>query len=193
MIKKKKILIVSSGEKLVPVLKELLPVNEYIVNLSTTIHDAKKKLRNESFYFSIVQCPIKDEFGVKSSQEIANTFDIGVLLLVKNDIFDQVTYRLKEDPILVLSMPTNRQVLYQGICLMNTLMFQKQKMENEIRKLRKKIQDQQKINQAKLFLIEQYHYSEEKAHHYIEKVAMDHSITKVEVAMSLIEKVKKNE
>ena len=30
---------------------------------------------------------IKDEFGVKSSQEIANTFDIGVLLLVKNDIF----------------------------------------------------------------------------------------------------------
>ena len=95
MINKKKILIVSSGEKLVPVLKELLPVNEYIVNLSTTIHDAKKKLRNESFYFSIVQCPIKDEFGVKSSQEIANTFDIGVLLLVKNDIFDQVTYRLK--------------------------------------------------------------------------------------------------
>ena len=90
-------------------------------------------------------------------------------------------------------MPTNRQVLYQGICLMNTLMFQKQKMENEIRKLRKKIQDQQKINQAKLLLIEQYHYSEEKAHHYIEKVAMDHSITKVEVAMSLIEKVKKNE
>ena len=65
--------------------------------------------------------------------------------------------------------------------------------DNEIRKLRKKIQDQQKINQAKLLLIEQYHYSEEKAHHYIEKVAMDHSITKVEVAMSLIEKVKKNE
>ncbi|MGM9948263.1 ANTAR domain-containing response regulator [Floccifex sp.] len=190
MINKRKVLIISSGEKLLPVLKEMMPMSEYSCFISKTVHDAKIKLRSESFDFVIIQTPVKDEFGIKSSQEISHIYDVSVILLVKNDIFDTVVYRLKEESIFVVSLPTSKQVLYQTLCLMNTFVSQKEKAQMEIKKLRKKLKDQQIISQAKLVLIEQYHWSEEKAHHYIEKVAMDASITKIEVATRLLEKVK---
>ena len=38
-----------------------------------------------------------------------------------------------------------------------------------------------------MVLIESYHWSEDKAHHYIEQVSMQNSLTKVDVAKQLIE------
>ncbi|MDD7280924.1 ANTAR domain-containing response regulator [Floccifex sp.] len=190
MINKKKVLIVSSGTKLLPILKELMPSMEYSLSVVETIQEAKKKLRTIIFDYLLIQCPVKDEFGIKSAQEIVHSFSVGVILLVKNDIFDQVTYRLKDDSIFVVSMPTNRQMLYQTICLMNTFISQKKVLENEIKKLKKKMKDEHVVTQAKLVLIEQYHWSEQKAHHYIEKVAMDNSIPKIEVANKILEENK---
>jgi len=45
------------------------------------------------------------------------------------------------------------------------------------------------ISRCKLMLVQHYHWSEDKAHHYIEKVAMDHSWTRAKVAGMLMEKI----
>ena len=44
------------------------------------------------------------------------------------------------------------------------------------------------VNRAKCLLIGQLYYTEEEAHRYIEKIAMDERRSKVSVALEIIEK-----
>lgn len=184
---KKKVLVVSNTKDTHTAIKDILPPSKYspIIHVSTFM-EAKEKLRNEIFHFVLIQTPIQDEFGVRSAQEIAHYYKVGVLLFVKADIYDQVNYKLKESGVFVISKPCSKQSLYQAMELLDTMQTQLQKKELEIYTLKKKMQEEKMINRAKMLLIEKYHYSEEKAHHALEKAAMDHGKSKVEIAKALL-------
>lgn len=186
---KRKVLIVSGHKDTFTIIKNVLPSIKYSCLYLPTILDAKKQLHKERYDILIIQTPIKDEFGVISSIDFVRSFNVSVLLLVKNDIFDQVNYKVNEYGIYVLGLPTNKNVIYQSILQLEHSILMKEKYEKEILKIKKKLHDEKKISQAKLMLIEQYHWSEQKAHHYIEKIAMDSSKTRVEVAIALLNKM----
>lgn len=186
---KRKVLIISNNKDTFTIIKSVLPVSKYSPFYLSTILEAKTLLHKEKYDLVVIQTPVKDEFGVKSAQDFIRAFDVNVLLMVKNDIYDQVCYKVAESGIFVLSLPTSKNMIYQSVTIIEQFITQKQKYERDIVKLKKKMQDEKKINQAKLMLIEQYHWSEDKAHHYIEKIAMDTSQTRVEVAISLLNRM----
>lgn len=190
---KRKVLIISQTKDTFTIINKVLPTIQYSCLHLSSILDAKKQLHKEKYDIVIIQTPLKDEFGVQSSIDFVRTFDVCVLLLVKNDIFDQTCYKVNDYGIYVLGLPTNKNLIYQSIVQLDHSILMKQKYEKEVTKLKKKLQDEKKIMQAKLMLIEQYHWTEEKAHHYIEKVAMDSSMTRIEVANSLLTRTKKNQ
>ncbi|MCF0105449.1 MAG: ANTAR domain-containing protein [Holdemanella sp.] len=191
MVSKRKALIVSSNKDMFTKLKDAIQSKQFIsIQHGTSAIDAKTRLRNEKVDLVILVTPLVDEFGINTARDISHSFDVNVILLVKSDIYDQTVYKLQEERIFVLSTPTNRMMVYQTVNMMHTFIYQLSIRDKEINKLRKKLLDQQKINQAKLILVENYHYTEEKAHKYLEKLAMDNSMTKVMVAQSIIEKAK---
>lgn len=186
---KRKVLIISTNKDTFTIIKNVLPVSKYTPFYVETILEAKKQLHKETYDIVVIQAGLKDEFGVKSAVDFVRIFNVQVLLMVKNDIFDQTCYKVNESGIYVLSLPTNKNMIYQSIVLIEQSILIKQKYEREIIRLKKQIQDDRKVNQAKLMLIEQYNWTEDKAHHYIEKLAMDTSQTKVEIAMSLLNRL----
>ena len=60
------------------------------------------------------------------------------------------------------------------------------RVEEENQKLRHMVEDMKIINRAKFLLITCLNMSEEQAHRYLEKQAMDLRVSKVQVAMQVI-------
>lgn len=182
-----KVILVSNSSNALSMFKEILRYSNLksIIQV-TSITEAKQKLRHEHYDYVIVQTPVTDEFGTRGAKEISISNQVGVILLVKNSIYDQVLYQVGDSGVFVVSMPSTKQVLYQS---MNFVIAHQEKvvqLENEIAKQKKKLQDEKIIMRAKLLLVEQYHWSEEKAHRFIEKQAMDHSRTKLQIAREIL-------
>lgn len=177
------ILVVTSVESTRKVIQEILPRTIYPwIQFVSSGMEAKKQLRQRRYDLCILQPPLKDEFGVRTAREIEVAFSIGVLLLVKNDIYDQICFQVKEQGIFVMALPVSRQMLLQTIANGMAAQIKIQALTKQLQKEKKRLQDEKIIYRAKLILIENYHWDEKKAHHYIEKLAMDTSQKKVDIA-----------
>lgn len=62
-------------------------------------------------------------------------------------------------------------------------------MEAQIRREKQRFQDEKLVSLCKIRLVEHYHWTEEKAHSYIGKAAMDHSTTRVNIARALLSRM----
>lgn len=190
MITKKKVLTVLSINDARLNLKDLFPISQYDSSKTvSSIAQAKRLLAAEEFDLVLIVAPIKDEMGIRSSKEISVLFHVPVLLFVKPDIYDMALYQVKDAMVFVLTLPVFKSVAVQTIGVMEKVNHQLQEMDRKIKKERQKLRDEKIINRCKLMLIENYRWSEERAHHYIEKMAMDHSITKVIVSKTLLNKM----
>lgn len=172
--------------KLSKLLHELMP--EALQISASSAQEAHTYLRQQAFDLCVIQLPLPDEFGIRFARQCATQYPIGVLLLSKRETYDQIVYQVKEDGIFVLGLPCSKEIIYQALCCLHASRLQVQKANLQIQKLCRRIREERLIYQAKLILIEQYHWSEEKAHHYIEKMAMNASQKKAVAAQMIIDK-----
>lgn len=171
-------------------LRELFPPAKYepcIIVPSATA--ARQLLPTRRFSMVVIFTPLADEYGIRSAMEIAASFDIDVLLFVPADKFDQAAYTVRETSVFVLSMPVNRQAAWQAVAVVEKARFKIRQVERQLARTRDKYKELQVVSRCKLLLMENYQWTEEKAHRYIEKTAMDHSTTKVLVARILLDKM----
>ena len=112
-------------------------------------------------------------------------------MVCKQEIHDQVLYQCKDSGIILLSYPIKKQVLYETFQMMKSLKTKILMYEKKIHKLEQKYLELKMVDHCKLVLISNYHWSEEKAHHYIEKIAMEQQKTKFLVAKELLEEFSK--
>lgn len=179
------LLVFSRTPKLSTLIHELMPGSKQVH--VTSVHDAQQQLRLKAFDLCVIQPIANDGFAIRFALQLAMTKEMGILLLVKNEVVDQVLYQVMDQGIFVLGLPCQRQVLYQALCCLEASLVKIRKMSMEVTKLNKRIQDEKLIYRAKLLLIEQYHWTEEKAHHYIEHLAMDSGQKKASVAKMILE------
>lgn len=183
-----KVFILSSKPDFSTKIKTLLPTFLYApISCFDSIQSLKSNLRTQSCDLLIIHDSLKDGVAWKLAREIHAICSIEILLLVSLKQYDQVVYQLQDSGIFVLSFPLKGQELLQAMELLRIKKEEIKKYQLEISKLKKKITDDRIVNRAKMILIESYHWSEDKAHHYIEQASMQNSISKVDVAKQLIE------
>ena len=100
---------------------------------------------------------------------------------------DDISEKVMDYGIYVVSKPLNKYMFQQAIRMEMVTHSRMTGLKKENQKLQSKINEMRYINQAKYLLIQNLGYSEEDAHKYIEKTAMDTRRTKMEVAMSIIQ------
>ena len=180
-----RILIVSKSIALSGLIHELLP-GVQTIPASTTL-EAQKYLRQQVFGLCIIQLPLPDEYGIRLARQCALRYPLGVLLLCKKEIYDQTVYQVKEDGIFVIGLPCNKEMIYQAVQCLEAGCLKMKKAEQEVQKLKKRLQDERIIYQAKLILMAKNHWSEETAHHYIEQTAMHAGLKKAVVAKKIVD------
>ena len=135
----------------------------------------------------IAAMPLSDGAGVEGIIDVAQRNpQLMTILMVRQEAFEQVSYQCRSLPIFVIAMPFQRQVLAAAASFMlrmSTVMADKDK---ELARLRKSLSEIRIITRAKIHLMQTKQMTEEEAHYYLEKEAMDRSLSKKEVAEEIL-------
>ena len=124
--------------------------------------------------------------GIQSAIDIAEQHETGILLLVKAEMYEQVSSQVEDYGIVTLARPTTRQSLYTSVKMLSAVQMKIKKLEKDMRRLKERMQEQQTIDRAKWILVDQRKMSEPDAHRYIEKSAMDRCVRKIRIAEEIL-------
>lgn len=183
---KHRVLVVSGSEKITEFAAEVLPPDEFeLASPAASAGEVKRMLISAEADVVIINAPLPDDFGVELAIELAEG-TMGVLLIVKNEMYDQVAYKVEDYGVLTLGKPCSRQSFYSTVKLLCALSARLSLMERKNRSLQEKMADIRMVNRAKWLLIENLNMTEKDAHYYIEKQAMDTRLTRREVAEGII-------
>ena len=122
----------------------------------------------------------------------SKSFSSGVILLVDPAAYEKNLYQAERMGIVTFKKPLDAHLLLQTIRLV--LMFQSKirKLESRADKLQKKMEGDHLVNRAKLLLMDRMKLSEEDAHYFIEKKAMDTCVKKTAIAADIVRKYTKS-
>ncbi|MDR0294020.1 MAG: ANTAR domain-containing protein [Oscillospiraceae bacterium] len=167
-------LIVSSSDKGAAFISEMLDaVSVREVTTLKSCGEARLLLSEEDFDLVAVNAPLRDESGERFSRHIAAQSAALVILIVDSEFFDAVSAACEEDGVLTVSKPVNRTVFRSLLRLARSTQSRVKKIREENGRLKQKIEDIRVIDRAKCLLISYLNMSEQEAHRYIEKQAMD--------------------
>ena len=184
--RKYRVLVADSGDKIYDYISQSLPRSDYDPILRAgDAGEARRMLLNATVDIVIINTPLKDDFGTELALDLADG-SAGVLLLVKNELYDQICYKMEDSGVLTLGKPTSRQGFYSAVKLLTAMTARLSKLEKANHTLQEKMADIRVVNRAKWLLIEHHHMKEQDAHYFIEKQAMDTRLSRREVAENII-------
>ncbi len=181
------VLLVSSSAKLNGSLLDLLPESRYQpVTVVSDVTSARQRLLESAFDIVIINTPLSDDFGTRLALDICENSGTGVLLLVKSEHYPDINARVSPYGVLTVSKPTSTQVITQSMQLLCGTRERLRRMEQKTASVEEKMEEIRIINRAKWLLIEQLKMTENQAHRYIEKQAMDRCVTRRAIAENIL-------
>ena len=180
-------LIISSADKGAVFFTDLL--NAASVTQITVLQscgEARRLLLERDFDLIIINAPLRDETGEDLSRYIASQGISQVMLVVKSEYFDAVSAACENHGVLVISKPINKTIFWSALMLAKSARNRIQRIQTENEQLKQKIEDIRIIDRAKCILISYMNMTEQEAHRYIEKQAMDMRSAKREIAEGIL-------
>lgn len=181
------VLIVSSAERLNATMLSSLPESRY--QPITAVPDASaasRMLLERPFDLVIVNTPLPDQFGTRFALDVCEKTAAGVLLLVKAEHYADIDARVSPYGVLTLSKPISAGLFSQSLQLLAATHARLRRMEQKTASMEEKMEEIRMVNRAKWLLIEQLKMTEQQAHRYVEKQAMDRCITRRAVAEQIL-------
>ena len=182
-----RVLAVSASLKFVETLRTLLPEGRY--GPVTVLHDAaaaRRALAENSYDLVLINTPLPDEFGTRLALDACESSSAGVLLLVKAEHCPDIEAQVSAHGVLTLAKPTSAQLFAQTLRLLCITRERLRGMEKKAVTLQEKMGEIRLVNRAKWLLIEELKMTEQEAHRYIEKQAMDRCVTRRAVAEQIL-------
>ncbi len=181
------VLIVTASERFVSSMMPLLPPTDYWpVDTARSEAEARRKLVERDFDMVLINAPLPDDFGMRLAVDICGSSGAGVLLLVKNELFNDIYAKVVGYGVITLAKPTNQQMVAQSLGVLCATRERMRRMEARQATVEEKIQEIRLVNRAKWLLIQDRGMTEPDAHRYIEKEAMDRRLSRRAVAEEII-------
>lgn len=158
----------------------------YAKTYAKTANETRNLLIERSFDAVIINTPLPDEFGTELAKHISQSSDSGVMLLVRNENYEEIAYSLEPYGILVVAKPVIKTVFMQSLRLAIATKERLLVLERKNQQLESKLEQMKTVNHAKWVLIQYLKMDEYQAHKYIERQAMDRRVTLREVAEGII-------
>lgn len=181
------ILVVSVGEKSCRSIAGLIDRSLYdrIIDVHTGA-EARRLLPKRSFSLVVINAPLSDEFGHELASDVAEHYTCGVVLLTKSDVIDEVNALVQSAGVITVPKPVSRSAFEQAVRVGLSESIRLLAWEQEISRLKRKLEEARLVGRAKCMLVEQRGYSEAEAHRHIEKKAMDCRVSLRDIAEEII-------
>ena len=181
------VLLVSASEKFNSAALPLLPNSEFWpVTVVRSAGEAQRRMLETDYDIVLVNAPLPDELGTSLALEACAKTQAGVLLLIKREVHDEIYYKVMESGVITLPKPTNETALTQMLRTLCSVRERLRRAEERQVSVERKIEELRLVSRAKWLLIERLHMTEEEAHRYISRQAMDMRVTKREAAEDIL-------
>ena len=180
-------LILSSSDKGLSFFTELLNTASIsrIASLSTG-SEARRALLGRDYDLVLINAPLRDESGIDLALQIASQGLSQAILVVKSEHFDGISAKCEGYGVLTIAKPVNKSIFWSALKLAGATRSRLRQMQDENNRLKQTIEDIRIIDRAKCLLISYLSMSEQDAHRYIEKQAMDMRTTRRAIAEGIL-------
>lgn len=184
------ILLAGGTEKGRALLQSLLPQGQFEnARAVSGGMEARRVFAEGEWDVVIINTPLGDESGLELAMELAHHSSSGILLLVRADAAEAVAMRLRDDGVLVIPKPVVKPLFDQALGFAMAMRSRLLCIHAEQLRLEKKLSELRMISRAKCLLIERKGMTEDQAHRYLEKLAMDSRKTRLAVAQEILDRL----
>ena len=181
------VLLVSASESFNAAMEAFLSESTYApIRIVSNIAAGKRACAERSYDFIIINSPLPDDIGTRFAIDQCNSTSSAVLFMVRAELYSETYDKLAEHGVFVLAKPTSRQVITTALAFLASARERLRKNEKKTLSIEEKMEEIRIVNKAKWILIDREHMTEEEAHRYIEKTAMDMCVSKRTIAEKII-------
>ena len=177
------VLLVSRDSKIVSQISAFLVPPLFELTSTSDFNEARRLATERSF--NIIIADSGDGYDTDFAINVADSYST-ILLLVPNEHFDEISYRVEGYGILTITKPFEPFYLYNMMKIAIAVQYKVQVLSSQTTKLKVKMEEIKQVNRAKMLLMQNMNMSEQEAHRYIEKEAMDRGMKKTAISEEII-------
>lgn len=177
------VLVVTKDIKTSTLISAMLIPPMFDVILAEDFNEARRLCTER--VFNIVIVDFADGEGTDFAVDISSCTST-ILLLAPTQFFDQLSYRVEPYGILTITSPFDQFYFYNMIKIAIAVQYKVQVLSSQTIKLKEKMEEIRIVNRAKMLLMQNKEMSEQEAHRFLEKQAMDRSMKRIAVADEII-------
>lgn len=182
------VLVVSGSEKFDALVRKALTRGRFLMpGFHRNAASARRCLLEHEYDLVVINCPLSDEFGHELAADAALKWGACVLMVVPAEVYDNVLEHVTDMGILALAKPASQERLGHAIRYLTAIRSRIHELQQQVRKGAEKMEELRVVSKAKILLIEKRHMTEDEAHGYIGREAMDHGLTRKRVAQQILE------
>ncbi len=182
------ILIVSSSEQFDHMVKKSLS-GFVTIDIRRSMAIARRCILERDYDIIVVCCPMPDEMGVEFALDAADRTGASILLVAPQEIYEAVLEQVTDHGILVVSKPVTPGLMDKAIRYMVAIQGRILTLRAKNRKLEEKMEELRIVSKAKIILVEKKKMTEDEAHSFIGKQAMNNGMTRRAVAERILEEM----
>ncbi len=183
------LLIVSGSEQFTMTVRNALPAGKVrLVDCRSSAAAARRSVLEKSYGIVVINAPLPDESGLEFALDIAGSGSAGVMIAAPPEVYDSILERVSGQAVLAVSKPVSRFMMQTAVRFLIAVQDRMQRLRQETARALEKADEIRRIDRAKFLLMEKKHLTEDAAHRYIGKLAMDNAVTRLRVAAMIIDK-----
>ncbi len=177
------VLVVTKDIKTSTLISAMLVPPLFDVILAEDFNEARRLCAER--VFNIVIVDFADGEGTDFAVDISS-YTSTILLLAPTQFFDQISYKVEPYGILTITSPFDQFYFYNMIKIAIAVQYKVQVLSSQTIKLKEKMEEIRLVNRAKMLLMQNQGMTEQEAHRFLEKQAMDRSMKRIAVANEII-------
>lgn len=179
------ILIASPSEKFNSIIRRSLK-HFITIDVRDNLSSARRCFLEKDYNIVVINAPLSGEMGDQFALDVAEKSKSSVLLVVPEDIFEDVTEYVTDYGILVLPKPVSVSRIDRGIRFLVAIQSKMMSLQKKSVSIEEKMEEIRIVSRAKLLLVEKKKMTEDEAHRYIGKLAMDRGVSRRKIAETII-------
>jgi response regulator NasT len=177
------LLLITESQDTAAQFARLLPADRFAPEYNVcSAREAAYVLGESAYDVVVIDDQTVSADGSELASRAAEAGGTNVLLLADESRYEAVSQYGETHGFMTLQSPVNPSLLKQSLGMMATISGHMHELES----LQAKMDEMRLVNRAKLILVQRFKMSEQDAHRFIEKNAMDRCVKRRTIAQSII-------
>ena len=135
----------------------------------------------------VINAPLPDENGEDLAMDVSENCNASILLVTPQDVADAAMERLSDHGILIVPKPAPGGRIDKAIRFLFSIQDRMHAIERKRQAAEEKIEELRIVSKAKILLVEKKKMTEDEAHRYIGKQAMDRGVSRRRIAERILD------